>query len=104
MENFNPEDLAEKVKLALELKKKEAEKKNKKEQPKKDTATGTLRTKARAPPRGRISKRGAKTSATKQHAPKRSLVDEDELRGSPSGKIILSGSIGMPRIEVEITG
>lgn len=84
MKNLNSEAMAEKVALAIELSRKKAEKKKAKEQGK---ATGTLKTKVRAPPRPRGSKRTViETSAPDQSSPKcRGPVDMTELRDSLSG-------------------
>lgn len=105
MENMTAEEMAEKMVQAMELSRKRADQKKGNEPSGKGKSTGALKTKAKAPPRTRGSKRTAgEVSAPVQNVQKRwGLVDEDELRNSSSGKIVVSGKSGMPDTVVEIT-
>lgn len=107
MDNFNPKILAEKAKKALELRRKEAEKKKKKEQHKTNQVVGTigtLKTKNQALSWAQTTKRVVQTSNPEQPTRKcLSLVDEEELLNYPSRKITVSTSTDVPPINFKIT-
>lgn len=93
MENMSAEEMAEKIAQAMEMSRKKAEQKREKDQAGKGKSTAILKTKTKAPPRARASKRSAGEASVpdQEGSKRRSLVDEDELQNSPSGKMLVRG-------------
>lgn len=105
MENMTAEEIAEKMAQAMELSRKRGEQKKSKEPSGKGKSSAALKTKSKAPPRPRGSKRSAgEASVPEQDVQKRrGLVDQEELRNSPSGRVVVPGHFGTPDTIVEIT-
>lgn len=69
-----------------------------------EAVNGNLKIKTKAPTRGWAAKQGAGTSAPNQSSPKRlHLVDEKEFWNSPTRKLVVTDTSGMPDTTVEIT-
>lgn len=92
---LNPKTMAESVANALERNKRRAEEAKKDEQG--DATSGTLRKKGKVPVRSRATKHGAKVPWPTQEPPKKFCeLNEDELRSSPSGKVVVPRSSDVP--------